>query len=104
MIYDPEIKARVRLSDFLYGIDLTLYTEAHPGEFALAEALVFTPYKVGSRIPPTTTLDHTSAQKLMDGLWDCGIRPSEGTGSAGAFAAQTAHLKDLQRLVFKEKK
>ena len=45
-------------------------------------------------------LENTLAQKLMDELWNCGIRPSEGTGSAGALAATQAHLKDMQRLVF----
>jgi hypothetical protein len=39
------------------------------------------------------------AQSLMDQLWDCGIRPTEGMGSAGSFAAQTAHLKDMQTRV-----
>jgi hypothetical protein len=37
----------------------------------------------------------------MDSLWSCGLRPSEGTGSAGALAATQAHLKDMQTLTFK---
>jgi hypothetical protein len=52
---------------------------------------------------PTFSLDFTEAQRLMDELWNCGLRPSEGTGSAGAMAATERHLKDLQRLVFKDK-
>jgi hypothetical protein len=50
---------------------------------------------------PTLTLNPTNAQRLMDELWTCGLRPSEGTGSAGALAATQAHLKDMQTLTFK---
>ncbi len=41
------------------------------------------------------------AQGLMDQLWDCGLRPSEGSGSAGAMAATERHLKDLQKYMDK---
>lgn len=41
------------------------------------------------------------AQELMDVLWQVGIRPSEGTGSAGALAATQSHLKDLQDFSFR---
>lgn len=47
-------------------------------------------------------LDESSAQVLMDDLWQCGIRPTEGVGSAGAFAAQGRHLEDMRALVFKK--
>jgi hypothetical protein len=51
------------------------------------------------------------AQSLMDELWQCGLRPTEGAGIAGALAATQAHLQsvhqmsqshisDLQKLVF----
>lgn len=55
----------------------------------------------GGTCEPTLTLDATEAQQLMDELWKCGVRPTEGAGSAGAMAAVQNHLKDLQRLVFK---
>lgn len=45
---------------------------------------------------PTMSLRMTAAQQLMDELWHCGIRPSEGTGSAGSLAATERHLKDMQ--------
>jgi len=41
-------------------------------------------------------LSRQTAQELMDSLWDCGLRPSEGSGSAGALAATERHLKDVQ--------
>lgn len=50
---------------------------------------------------PTFTLHVSEAQNLMDKLWDCGLRPSEGSGSAGAMAATQKHLEDMRTLVFK---
>jgi hypothetical protein len=41
------------------------------------------------------------AQSLIDELWVIGLRPSEGTGSAGALAATQRHLEDMRALVFK---
>jgi hypothetical protein len=49
---------------------------------------------------PSLHLDLSAAQQLMDELWQCGLRPTEGTGSAGAFAAQGKHLEDMRKLVF----
>jgi hypothetical protein len=50
---------------------------------------------------PAMSLDREAAQQLMDELWKCGMRPSEGTGSAGSLAATERHLEDMRRLVFK---
>ncbi len=52
-------------------------------------------------VEPMVTIDPQAAQGLMDSLWDCGLRPSEGSGSAGALAATQRHLEDMRRLVFK---
>jgi hypothetical protein len=45
-------------------------------------------------------MDRWEMQELMDALWRCGLRPTEGVGSVGALAATERHLKDMQRLVF----
>lgn len=55
------------------------------------------------RLEPTFTLSTEQAQVLMDDLWMSGLRPSEGTGSAGALAATQKHLEDMRTLVFKER-
>lgn len=68
---------------------------AVPAEFKQIDSNLF--------CEPFLLLSTNSAQMLMDELWNCGIRPSEGTGSAGSLAATERHLKDLQRLVFKDK-
>lgn len=36
----------------------------------------------------------------FDELWRCGLRPTEGTGSAGSLAATQAHLKDMKAIAF----
>jgi len=41
-------------------------------------------------------LDLEEAQGLMDSLWQCGFRPTEGKGSAGAMAATEAHLQTVK--------
>lgn len=51
---------------------------------------------------PTASLSSTAAQQLIDDLWDCGLRPSEGSGSAGQLAAVERHLKDMRTLVFRD--
>ena len=45
---------------------------------------------------PTMSLKMGQAQQLMDELWRVGLRPSEGSGSAGSLAATERHLKDMQ--------
>lgn len=50
---------------------------------------------------PTVQLEKHAAQKLMDDLWDCGLRPSEGSGSAGQLAAVQNHLEDCRKLLSK---
>jgi len=47
-------------------------------------------------VEPMLRLGIQEAQKLMDELWQCGLRPTEGTGSAGSLAATERHLKDMQ--------
>lgn len=50
--------------------------------------------------PAPITLDDHAAQKLIDDLWDAGLRPSEGSGSAGCLAATQKHLKDMRAIAF----
>ena len=55
------------------------------------------------QVAPFLTLGIETAQVLMDQLWHCGLRPTEGSGSAGSMAAVQEHLKDMRRLVFEGK-
>lgn len=51
------------------------------------------------RFAPININQH-SAQQLMDDLWQCGLRPSEGTGSAGQLASVQKHLADMRQIAF----
>lgn len=50
---------------------------------------------------PTLVMNTHQGQILMDMLWECGLRPSQGSGSAGSLAATEKHLADMRELVFK---
>lgn len=55
----------------------------------------------GEIIKPLFSLDWQVSQKLMDDLWDCGIRPTEGSGSSGQLAATQRHLEDMRNFAFR---
>ncbi len=86
------------------GISLHIAREtSQRGKVALMEPVQFRVVdedETAIQSPPALQLSITDAQRLIDELWHCGIRPTEGTGSAGSLAATERHLKDMQRLVF----
>lgn len=49
---------------------------------------------------PSFILSLDNAQLLMDDLWHAGMRPTEGTGSAGAMRAVERHLEDMRKIAF----
>ncbi len=57
-------------------------------------------YKEMSIVNPSINLEMNEAQVLMDTLYDCGVRPTEVNGSAGAMRATEKHLEDMRKLVF----
>lgn len=68
---------------------------------AIAEPLTFRRIEPVEMIgQPTMQIAHNVAQQLMDQLWICGLRPTEGTGSAGSLAATERHLADMQKIAF----
>jgi hypothetical protein len=64
----------------------------------VAQPVVFQAVESGMITQPCLQLDQNDAQQLMDQLWHCGLRPSEGTGSAGSLAATERHLADMRKL------
>jgi len=70
---------------------------------ATAEPIIMQERKEAEFKEPSFHLDNDAAQVLMDDLWNSGLRPTEGTGSAGALAATQRHLEDMRTLVFKPK-
>lgn len=80
-------------------IALHLLTKAAEGTRGAA-TITFHTTKDGEYIEPMYLLSADEAQQIVDELWRCGVRPSEGTGSAGSLAATERHLSDMQRIAF----
>lgn len=71
------------------------------GEKSVAEPLTLRKLEPGHLIgEPTMRLTSGEAQQLIDELWRCGLRPTEGSGSAGSLAATERHLRDMQAIAF----
>lgn len=58
----------------------------------------------GAVIEPMLRLPIHAAQRLMDELWQAGVKPSQSVGSTGQVEAIKYHLEDMRKLVFKERK
>jgi len=82
-------------------IGVTIMIPRIDGKIDVAQPLVFK-----AQDQETTVLNHTfeispnEAQQMIDELWNCGVRPTEGGGSAGSIAATEKHLKDMKSIAF----
>ena len=72
------------------------------GDNKVAVGFQWEEIKPNEVLRPTIRLQDQDAQDLMDDLWQCGIRPTEGTGSAGSLAATEGHLQDMRKIVAKK--
>jgi len=80
------------------GIEVAVFQKREFG-MMVAEPLTLRELKDGENLnEPTMRLRNEEAQQLIDELWRCGLRPSEGTGSAGSLAATEKHLADMQKI------
>lgn len=85
----------------LFNNAISLYFAIDDGRNTVAaEPAIFSPIEDGSYRRTFLSLKIKDAQSLMDQLWDCGLRPSEGSGSAGSLRANERHLADMQRISF----
>lgn len=93
---------RVHAENRFYSdaIAIHLYERLSNDEVSLLSRLEFTTQKANEIVEPQEALilPREVAQQLVDALWQCGLRPSEGSGSAGALKATENHLKDMQEL------
>jgi len=96
---------RARLANWMDTIEFVGW-EKLPGYAAVAQPVTLKteddPYSY--QIAPMFEMTRENAQKLMDDLWECGLRPSSGVGSVGQLAATEYHLEDMRKLVFESKK
>lgn len=78
------------------SVDLVLVDDFGNRERAVAQPVEFImerhePARVIEA--PTLSLQHDSAQSLLQALWDAGLRPNDGRGSDAEVNALKAHLK-----------
>ena len=97
------IKVYAQLRAWSRDVQLAIAEEDLSGIIGTAKAIEFTPADPNMSLMPILTLKPPAVQKLIDELWNCGYRPSEGSGSAGQLAAVKYHLEDMRKLVFEEK-
>ena len=80
---------------------LELYiAERFSDHIMVAHPLTMRTVEAGEWSEPSARMTGDAAQQLMDELWRCGLRPSEGSGSAGSLAATERHLADMRELAF----
>lgn len=96
------LEARAQLYPWSKRVDIALILP-RGDHYSCAEQVVMTDRSDGEMVTPAFSLEPKAVQQLMDDLWMCGYRPSEGTGSAGQLSAVEYHLEDMRKLVFQDK-
>jgi hypothetical protein len=97
-IISPHI--RLHRPDFRNVLDVYIKAEIVGLKQSYAKSLTFEDVPDNVLVLPCMSLDAEGAQRLMDDLWHCGVRPTEGTGSAGSLKATQNHLADLKKILF----
>lgn len=99
---ENDFKLRARLQPMSFGgddIELFAFQTGQGGHYA-AGKLEMKQRNRGELIPSFLTINKSEAQILMDDLWSAGLRPSEGSSSAGAMKAVQNHLEDMKKILF----
>ncbi len=107
-MYDRQNIVRVQkegLIDQFYNLYVGVKTFREGGvSISVPKPLEFEELPESMDVAPLLQMSITDCQVLIDSLWDAGLRPSEGTGSAGSLAATQGHLNDMRKIVFKHLK
>lgn len=92
----------LRVERRFHAFDFALYgfVKDAAGVRNIATNLVLTTQEEGLAYDPFASLNETQAQILMDDLWACGVRPTEGRGTAGQLQAVQYHLEDMRKIAF----
>ena len=96
------IEMMARREDWSEGVSIYMRQMTAGAGAVLAAPVQMIPHKPFEVAAPMMRLPIHAAQQLIDELWKCGLRPTEGSGSAGAMAATQRHLEDMRTLVFEE--
>lgn len=91
--------SRARISMGADKIEFYAFQDGDGGSYA-AEPLSLKQHNKFDSVLPFYTLSISESQVIMDDLWSAGIRPSEGSGSAGSLKATQDHLADMKTILF----
>lgn len=97
---DQRLEVMARREDWSIGVSLYLRMKTEGLGECVAQPVEFKHHSKGYPYDPAIRLRIQEAQQLMDELWQCGLRPSEGTGSAGSLRATEKHLADMRTITF----
>ena len=102
-------KAKIFNSDFLDGEKLVLYLENFSGAGTIsilqADGKTMKTYSSTEAMGDVTLcLPRGAAEAILNALLERGVKPKEQSRVEGMLEATRAHLEDMRRLVFKEKK
>lgn len=93
------LEVRAEKAWFRNRFEFMLIQKLADGRVAVGRSITMQTIEEGEALgEPTFALRHDEAQAMMDELWRVGLRPTEGTGSAGSLAATERHLKDMQTI------
>jgi hypothetical protein len=94
------VELMARREDWSEGISIYMRQQTVGHGDSVAAPVTMVRREPGSIVEPMLRLGIQSSQQLMDELWQCGLRPTEGTGSAGSLKATENHLADMKRIAF----
>lgn len=94
---DEKLNIRATAAPWHAGVDLLIIQGSSVGRNVVMERV-----EEGLIVQPTVRLGRDEAQTLMDDLWNAGIRPTEGAGSAGSLRATEKHLADMRLIAFRQ--
>ena len=98
---NDELIIKVNRQPYFDGIELYGFIE-NKNTLGIAQPLVVENGEYGRSSNAFCKLTNSSAQYLIDELWRCGLRPTDGTGSAGSLLATEKHLDDMRKIVAKK--
>jgi hypothetical protein len=96
------IEFMARREDWQNGISLYARQRTEGVGVVVAEPMEMRQHSEMTVIEPFIRIEIQQAQQLMDELWQCGLRPTEGAGSAGSLRATEMHLDDMRVIAFKK--
>lgn len=99
----PRTHFSIHREDFDRFYSLKGWKRLDDNQVAAMQPVTLTTHKWNDAPPCPAAMELTKeeCQSLIDALWDAGIRPSAGQGSAGQLAAVQDHLNDTRSLLTK---